>query len=177
MAYSHWTEARPGQGQETNRLYEFLVWNYVEAFTLHLTQDKGRDLIDPHCTGPGPCSCLDTGSAQCEYTIMKQIFCEYGCHHAPISSFYLHMIWSNVHSKKNYKNSFYSKTVVHDSIKFDVYLWGTSVVLFTKSGISIFKTVAKTAAQRWWQQWQQRIHDCISSLWLLRKVSQKGIVK
>ena len=40
MAHTHWPKPRPGQGRETNGLYET-----AEAFTLHLNQDIGRDLL------------------------------------------------------------------------------------------------------------------------------------
>ena len=40
MAHTHWPKPRPRQGRETNGLYET-----AEAFTLHLNQDMGRDLL------------------------------------------------------------------------------------------------------------------------------------
>ena len=64
MVCSHWLEPRPGQGPGTNGLYE-TVWK-LSHYTWTRT---GLSPIVPHCSGPGPCTCLGPGSAQCEYTI------------------------------------------------------------------------------------------------------------
>ena len=62
MAYSHWPEPRPGQGPETNALYE-------TAYKLsHWTWTRtGSKTYFNHCS-PSLFSCIAPDSAQCENT-------------------------------------------------------------------------------------------------------------
>ena len=50
MAYSHWSEPRPGQDQEQTWLYD-TVW---KLYPLHLNQNRGRDLLSPIVLVPVP---------------------------------------------------------------------------------------------------------------------------
>ena len=53
MAYSHWPEPRSGQEPGTNGLYDC-----VEAFILHLNQDRDRDLLSLFVLVPVPVTSL-----------------------------------------------------------------------------------------------------------------------
>ena len=54
--------------QQARDMDKWVVWFYVEPFTLHLNSNVA-DTIVPHCSGSGPGPCPGTGHNQCDYTI------------------------------------------------------------------------------------------------------------
>ena len=59
MVYLHWSEPRLGQGHNGMKL----------SASFHITFEWGQRLIPVVVRCFGPCSCINPGSSQCEYTI------------------------------------------------------------------------------------------------------------